>query len=301
MKNYNIFVLSALVALSSSCKPTSTSNIKIPAIEVQGHRGDRGHFPENSLQAFRSAIDKGADVIELDVVISQDKKVVVSHEPFMSSEYVLLPDGTSLTRKTERAYNLYLMPYDSIRKFDIGSKGNVHFPEQQKMKAYKPLLSEMIDDMEAYCAKNRKDKPVRYNIEIKSGTDQYGISQPQPDVFVDLVMKIVKEKGIEKKSNIQSFDPQILNVLHKKYPKIKIAFLTGDKGFAKNLAKLDFKPQIYSPHYGLVDQALKDSVKALHMRLIPWTVNEEKDIDRMIELQVDGIITDYPEKVLKKL
>ncbi|MNY35359.1 Glycerophosphoryl diester phosphodiesterase family protein [compost metagenome] len=67
------------------------------------------------------------------------------------------------------------------------------------------------------------------------------------------------------------------------------------------MAKLNFKPDIYSPHYGLVDQALKDSLKTLKMRLIPWTVNEEKDIDRMIELHVDGIITDYPERVLKKL
>lgn len=301
MKNYSILFLSALLIAASSCKPTNTSTAKIPAIEVQGHRGDRGHFPENSLEAFRSAIDKGADVIELDVVISKDRKVVVSHEPFMSSEYVLLPDGTPLTRKTERGYNLYLMPYDSIRKFDVGSKGNVHFPGQQKIKAYKPLLSELIDDMEAYSAKNRKNKPIRYNIEIKSGADQYDLSQPQPDVFVDLVMKVVKEKGIQSKINIQSFDPQILNALHKKYPNIKIAFLTGDKGLAKNLAKLNFKPEIYSPHYGLVDQALKDSLKTLKMRLIPWTVNEEKDIDRMIELHVDGIITDYPERVLKKL
>lgn len=301
MKNYSILVVSALLVLSSACKSTSTSNTKLPAIEVQGHRGDRGHFPENSLEAFRSAVDKGADVIELDVVISQDRKVVVSHEPFMSYEYVLLPDGTALTRKTERAYNLYQMPYDSIRKFDIGSKGNVHFPEQQKIKTYKPLLSELIDEMEAYSSKNRKDKPIRYNIEIKSGADQYDITQPQPDVFVNLVMKVVKEKGIQKKINIQSFDPQILNALHKKYPAVKIAFLTGDKGLAKNLAKLNFTPQIYSPHYGLVDQALKDSVKTLKMRLIPWTVNEEKDIDKMIELKVDGIITDYPERVIKKL
>lgn len=300
MKKYPAFLLIALVA-AASCKTTHTVTVKPSNIEVQGHRGDRGHFPENSLEAFHSAVDKGADVIELDVVISGDQKVVVSHEPFMSSEYVSLPSGMPVSREKEKSYNLYQMTYDSIRKFDIGSKGNVHFPEQQKFKAYKPLFSELIDDIEAYTTKHRPNKPVRYNVEIKSGADQYGKSQPQPDVFVAMVMEIVKKKGIQSRSNIQSFDPAILNVLHKKYPDITIAFLAGDKGLAKNLAKLDFKPQIYSPHYGQVNQALVDSVRKMNMRLIPWTVNDEKDIDKMIELKVDGIITDYPERVLKKL
>lgn len=301
MKKYPAFLLVACWAATSCNIAHNTATAKLSHIEVQGHRGDRGHFPENSLEAFRSAIDKGADVIELDVVISGDKKVVVSHEPFMSSEYVSLPNGMPVTREKERSYNLYQMPYDSIRKFDIGSKGNTHFPEQQKFKAYKPLFSELIDDMEAYTAKHRPGKPIRYNIEIKSGADQYDKSQPQPDVFVAMVMEIVKKKEIQNRSNIQSFDPAILNALHKKYPDVTIAILAGDKGLAKNLSKLDFKPQIYSPHYGQVNQALVDSVRKLNMRLIPWTVNDEKDIDKMIELKVDGIITDYPEKVIKRL
>lgn len=300
MKKYPAFLLVALL-LAASCKTTHPVNSKSTVIEVQGHRGDRGHFPENSLEAFHSAVDKGADVIELDVVISGDQKVVVSHEPFMSSEYVSLPNGTPITREKEKTYNLYHMTYDSIRKFDIGSKGNTHFPEQQRFKAYKPLFTELIDDIEAYTVKHRPNKPIRYNIEIKSGADQYGKSQPQPDVFVAMVMEIVKKKGIQHRSNIQSFDPVILNVLHKKYPDITIAFLAGDKGLLKNLAKLNFKPQIYSPHYGQVNEALADSVRKMDMRLIPWTVNDEKDIDRMIELKVDGIITDYPERVINKL
>lgn len=300
MKKYPAFLLVALL-LAASCKTTHPVNSKSTVIEVQGHRGDRGHFPENSLEAFRSAVDKGADVIELDVVISGDQKVVVSHEPFMSSEYVSLPNGMPITREKEKSYNLYHMTYDSIRKFDIGSKGNTHFPEQQKFKAYKPLFTELIDDIEAYTAKRRPNKPIRYNIEIKSGADQYGKSQPQPDVFVAMVMEIVKKKGMQHRSNIQSFDPVILNVLHEKYPDITIAFLAGDKGLLKNLAKLNFKPQIYSPHYGQVNEALADSVRKMDMRLIPWTVNDEKDIDRMIELKVDGIITDYPERVINKL
>ncbi len=300
MRTYKAYFFILLLAAICSCKPADTKEQKTPAIEVQGHRGDRGNFPENSLEAFISAINKGADVIELDIVVSKDKKVVVSHEPFMSSLYVLKPDGTSISKQEEKSYNLYLMNYDSIRKFDIGSKGNSHFPEQKKIKTYKPLLSDLIDSLENYTAKN-KLRPIRYNIEIKSDVNEYDKSQPKPDFFVAMVMKIIEEKGIGKRINIQSFDPILLNALHKKYPAVKVAFLTGDKGLKKNLAKLDFMPQIYSPHYDLVNAPFVDSVRTMKMRLIPWTVNAEKDIDRMIELKVDGIITDFPEKVLKKL
>ena len=269
-------------------------------IEVQGHRGDRGNFPENSVPAFISAVKKGADVVELDVVISKDKKVIVSHESFMSSQYMLDSEGNPITKEKEKSYNLYEMTYDSIRKFDGGSKGNTAFPMQQKQKTYKPLLSEVIDNVEEFIAKNNL-KPVRYNIEIKSEKSDYGKRQPEPEAFTDLVMKIIKEKRVEKKINIQSFDPTVLNVMHKRYPKTKIAYLVGEGSIAKNLSLLDFKPEIYSPHYKLLNQTEVDSLRLMKMKIIPWTVNDDKAIDNMIQLQVDGIITDYPENVLQKL
>jgi len=299
MKNYHILLITTAFAIALSCKSKSPEEHK-NYVEVQAHRGDRGYFPENTLPAFYSAIDKGAAVIELDLVISKDKKVVVSHDTFMHSAYISWPDGNPVTKEEEKRSNLYQMAYDSIRSFDAGFRTNPAFPDQKSMKSYKPLLSEMIDSIENYIVKNNKQR-IRYNIEIKSGAGDYGIKQPKPEEFTDLVLKVIQEKKIEKHCNVQSFDPQILNALHKKAPKIVIALLTGDKGLDKNLAKLNFKPQIYAPHYGLVNQALLDSVKNRNMKIIPWTVNENKDIERMISLKVDGIITDYPERVIEKL
>ncbi|MNQ22588.1 Glycerophosphoryl diester phosphodiesterase precursor [compost metagenome] len=270
------------------------------AVEVQGHRGDRGNFPENTIPAFLSAVKKGAAVIELDVVISKDQKVVVSHETFMSAQYMSDSAGNPIAKEKEHSYNLYEMTYDSIKRFDSGSRGNAGFPGQQKMKTYKPLLSEVIDSVEHYIKANRL-KPVRYNIEIKSEKADYGKRQPEPEVFSAMVMKIIIEKGIEKKMNIQSFDPLLLNVFHKKYPKPAIAFLVGEGALTENLAKLDFMPEIYSPNYKLLNKNQMDALRALKMKVIPWTVNEDAAIERMLALQVDGIITDYPEKVLKKL
>lgn len=301
LKAYLAITLAAgMIACKSDRKTEEVTETETAKIEVQGHRGDRGNFPENTIPAFLSAVKKGADVLELDVVISKDGKVVVSHEPFMSSVYVTTPEGDSITKENERSYNLHLMTYDSIKKFDTGSKGNKNFPEQQKMNTYKPLLSEMIDTVESYIKANNL-KPVRYNIEIKSDVKEYGNSQPQPSDFVDMVMQVVNEKGLAERINIQSFDPAPLNILRKKYPKITIAFLTGEPGIDKNLSQLDFVPEIYSPHYNLVNKAFTDSIKAKNMRLIPWTVNNPEDIDRMLELKVNGIITDYPERVLNKL
>ena len=123
--------------------------------------------------------------------------------------------------------------------------------------------------------------------------------QPQPDDFVNLVMQIIVEKNMEHRVNIQSFDPTILNILHKKYPEIEIAYLVSKGSIQNNLKHLDFKPNIYSPNFKLIsNQQSVDSLKAMVIKVIPWIVNEEADIKQQMQLQVDGIITDYPERVI---
>lgn len=269
-------------------------------LEVQGHRGDRGSYPENTLPSFYSALEKGVDVLELDVVVSKDRKVVISHEPFMFSRYMLDSKGDTIAKADERKYNFFEMSYDSIRKFDAGSKGNKFFPQQQKMKTYKPLLREMIDSVEKFISENDLDR-IRYNIELKSGKVLYGNYQPYPEEFVDLVMDVVKEKKIETYSNIQSFDVRILNYLHHAYPQMETGYLVSTTGIQKNLDKLIFKPDSYNPYFGLVrSKELVDSIHGMDMKLIPWTVNEHEDIERMINLGVDGLITDYPERAIEK-
>ena len=271
------------------------------AMEVQGHRGDRGNFPENSIPAFISAVKKGVDVLEMDVVISADKKVVVSHEPYMASEYMLTPEGKPVLAGQEEDFNIFRMDYDSVLKFDGGSAGNLSFPRQQKMKTHKPLFSEVIDSVENYI-RYHKLKSVGYNIELKSQPENYGTYQPFPEEFIDLVIEQVKTKGVEDKIVIQSFDARLLNLLRKKYPEIPISFLVGNGSLVENLSRLDFKPEIYSPDYVLLKNKKNvDSIKALGMKVIPWTVNEKRYIKQMIRFQVDGIITDYPERMLDQL
>lgn len=306
MKNFKLLLYGFLL-LGISCRPkteqktVSMQAAKEPVIQVQGHRGERGNLPENTIPAFLSALHKGVEVLELDVVISRDKQVVVSHEPFMSSLYVQTPAGDSIPKSEEKSYNLYEMDYDSIRRFDTGSKVNKNFPQQRKMKTYKPLLSEVIDRVEHEINSNNL-KPVNYNIEIKSVSEEYGISQPEPEVFVELVMQVVKDKKIENRINIQSFDVLPLEIMHREYPEIILSYLVEAGGFEENMTLLSFTPQIYSPYYKLVtDVSVVEAVHAKKIQLIPWTVNKKEDIKRMIDFGVDGIISDYPERVIEEL
>ncbi len=299
-----LFIFYLLIISCENSKKTKNpleNPFQASEIQVQGHRGERGLMPENSIPGFIAAINDGTDIIEMDLVISKDHQVVVSHEPFMSSVYVLKPSGESISKAEEKNYNFFQMSYDSIRKFNIGLKGNSSFPEQQKISAYKPLLSEVIDSVESYIKTNNL-KPVGYNIELKSDKKEYGFSQPQPQDFVKMVMEVLEKNKIQGPVNIQSFDPEILKAMHQFYPDMKLAYLVYKEGIQKNLEELDFVPQIYSPSYTLVkSKVFVDSIKALNMELIPWTVNDTVAIRKMINLNVDGIITDFPFRVKKEL
>jgi len=274
------------------------------SIDRQGHRGCRGLMPENTIPAFIEALKYNVNTLELDVVISKDKKVVVSHEPYMNHIICLDPDGNEIEEKEAVNHNLFLMDYDEIKKYDCGQKFHPTYPEQKKMDAYKPLLSEMIEAVENYVSEN-KLSPPKYNIEIKCQEKYEGKYHPNHKEFTDLVVAVIKEKKVIDRCNLQSFDMNTCRYIHEKYPNIALAFLTDKiKSPKKQIKKLGFKPEIYSPYFKLLT---KKRVKYLHkkgIKAICWTVNETADMEKMIELDVDGIITDYPnrlEEVLGKL
>lgn len=266
-------------------------------IDVQGHRGCRGLFPENSIPAFQKALDLGVTTLELDLVISKDEKVVVSHDPFMNHEIALDINGKTISEAEEKSFNLYKMTYDSIKKYDCGSKPHPKFPEQQKIKTYKPLLEEVID-----LAENHSKQTILYNIEIKSLPAWDLVYTPKVEEFVALVLDIIKVKGIENRVTLQSFDIRTLEEVKIKAPSMVISLLVDEfESITFKLKSLSFKPEIISPYYKLIT---KKRVKRLHkkeLKVIPWTLNDEKDIKAMIDFKVDGIISDYPDRLIKIL
>ncbi len=272
------------------------------AYDLEGHRGCRGLMPENTVPAFLKALSLGVNTLEMDVVISQDGQVVVSHEPYMNADFCIRPDGVPVTKSEQKMLILYKMPYAEIKKYDTGSNGNARFPEQQKQETCKPLLSDVIAAAEAYRAENKLPL-FGYNIELKSEADQYDESQPQPAPFCKLVNAVLETAKIEPaRIVIQSFDFAILQewnrqIAAKKVLAVRLSALVENiRGVAHNLKKLGFKPAIYSPNYQLIG---RESIAELHQQgieVIPWTVNTPADMRRMLELGVDGLITDYPDR-----
>lgn len=269
--------------------------------EIQGHRGSRGLMPENTIPAFKKAIDLGVHTLELDVVISKDKKVVVSHDPFFNPNCTTDPSGKFITKENQG--NLYQLTYEEIKKYDVGLRGNKDYPEQQKVAVYKPLLEDMIRESEKY-AKAKGVKPLKYNIEIKSEEKEYDISQPKVEEFSDLVYKIIIKQLPPERVTLQSFDYNVLKfwnkqVEQKKYKPITLSALIEpfDNNDVKfNLEKLGFKPQIWSPYFA---QATEKRVKELHelgIKVIPWTVNKREDMEKIKAVGCDGLITDYPDR-----
>jgi glycerophosphoryl diester phosphodiesterase len=265
--------------------------------DKQGHRGCRGLMPENTIAAMKTALDLGVTTLELDVVITKDKQVVLSHEPWFDHQITTKSDGTHIPSSEERNYNIYGMTYDEVRKFDVGIKPHPRFPRQQKIRAVKPLLSDLLDSVQQYMITSRRPHPF-FNIETKSKPSGDNIFHPAPAEFVELLMAVIKEKGIEDRVIIQSFDFRTLRYLHQKYPHIKTSVLI-DAGDSRTLPEvwstLGFMPSIYSPHYTLVSRQIIEGCHRNNIRIIPWTINTKKQIERFREMGVDGVITDYPE------
>lgn len=265
--------------------------------DKEGHRGCRGLMPENTLPAFKKAIELGVTTLEMDAVISKDKKVVLSHEPFFNHEITTQPDGAFINGNEERSFNIYEMTYSQIKQFDVGSKPHPRFPKQQKIKIHKPLLADVIDFAEAY-TRELSLPPVQYNIETKSLPETDEVFHPKPAEFVDLLMEVINKKKIEQRVIIQSFDIRTLQYLHSKYPLIRTSYLfepPSDRSLAQQIAELGFIPTIYSPDHTIVTPLLVEECKQMGMQLIPWTVNDIKTMQELKQMGVDGLISDYPD------
>lgn len=277
----------------------SNKNSVPQKFNLEGHRGCRGLMPENTVPAMLKAIDLDVNTLEMDVVISADKKVVVSHEPFFNHEITTLRDGETIEAKNEWQYNIFHMTYDSVKLYDVGLKPHPRFPSQQKLKVLKPLLADLIDAVEAYCI--QKNHPeIFYNIEIKSLDLTDNVYHPAPEEYADLVMKVIDDKKITNRVTIQSFDVRSLKIVSQKYPAVKLSLLidVGNQiplNDFKNI--LGFKPNIISPDYSLVTKEVINSLHEQNTQVIPWTVNDIEAAKKLYQMGVDGIITDYPDRI----
>jgi glycerophosphoryl diester phosphodiesterase len=302
MKNFTLRIALMAVLISAlqflACKATQRKPLEnIPNnFDWQGHRGCRGIMPENTVQAFIKALDyPEVTTLELDLAVSKDKQLIVSHEPWFSATICQLPNGDSIPHTAETRHLIYERTVAEIRDYDCGSRPNPRFPQQERMRAYKPTLREVVEAVRQHLGNQRT---IRWNIEIKSAPDYDGYKTPPIAEFVEIVIKEVRALGIEKSCTLQSFDTRPLIILHQKAPELQLAYLIENTApMEDNMAKLGFVPQIYSPYYLMVDKKLVQKCHDRGMKIIPWTVNDVTAMRQLIQLGVDGIITDYPNKI----
>ncbi|MFY0651213.1 MAG: glycerophosphodiester phosphodiesterase [Cyclobacteriaceae bacterium] len=296
---FPLLCLSVLGIISLNSCSQKKEPVKPKSVDIQGHRGARGLMPENTIPSFLEALKVGVNTLELDLAVTKDMELLVSHEPYMNSTFCLDPEGNEIAKEDELSYNIYQMSYQEIKSFDCGTKAHTRFPEQQKFKVKKPLLKKVVDAVDIFL-EEEEGRKVKYNIEIKSSPKGDNTYHPIPSEYSDLVYDFIQENMKSKSLNVQSFDFRILQYFHSTYPDIELAVLIGnDKSINENLNELGFIPEIYSCDYKLLTES---DVSLLHekgMKVIPWTINESMDMKKMLDWGVDGIITDYPNRAME--
>ena len=291
-----ILILSFALLLTQ-CK-TLKHTTKIESIDIQGHRGCRGLLPENTVPAFLHALDLGVNTLELDVVVTKDKVVVVSHEPFLNHEICRDLDGNPISKKEEKSFNIYQLTFEELTKYDCGLSAHPKYPEQKNIAVSKPSLEEMILAAERHANLNNREAPL-YNIEIKRTKEGDLSYHPDYKEFTELTMEVILKNKIEDRTTVQCFDLEVLQYLKEAYPnQDQVLLIANNNDPLKNIRDLGHTPEVYSPYFKLVDANLVAFCKEQEMKLIPWTVNEVVDMKKMIALGVDGIITDYPNRLI---
>ena len=293
---YTRLLLLFFCIATTSCSIIPADNPKEVDFELHGHRGARGLAPENTIPAFRKAVLFNVHSLELDIVVSKDSQIVISHEPSFNPVFTTLPNGLPLSTSAAKAYNFYKMNYDEIRRFDVGLRIHPDFPEQETQAVFKPTLKEMVLDIDSFTDSLGK-KRVHFNIDIKSSSSGYDINVPNPQKFIRLLLDLIKELGIHQRCIVQSFDLEVLKELHLQDPSITISVLTTNKPTVDQLIEsLGFTPAIWAPSYFGLTRATVQTYHRKNIRVIPWTVNESRYMENLIAIGVDGLITDYPNR-----
>jgi len=277
MRLFQVGVISVILAIAAGTFPMSAATS--PRIQVQGHRGARAVLPENSLPAFRYAIQNGADVIELDVLLTRDDVPVVVHDPVLNPAICSGP-GDGIVRK---------MTLAELRLWDCGARPNPEFPKQ------KPIPGTRIPTLEEVLAL-AAEGDFLFNIEIKVDGDD-----PAPELSARLVLEAVKRAKLESRVIIQSFDFRALHAVRELDPGIPLAALWSGKSRDFVEIARQAGAQIFAPYYHLIETDQVEKAHRAGLKIIPWTVNDPADWDRMIEAGVDGIITDDPSGLIAHL
>jgi len=262
-------------------------------IEVQGHRGARAVLPENTLAAMDYALAIGVDTLELDLAVTKDNILVLSHDPVLNKTLCRGPKGKKLTKDIV----IYNLTSKELQSYNCAGIKNPRFPKQVADKSQKiPSLREVFDLVKY--SKHKAAKKVKFNVETKIVPNLPEIS-PKPKAFAQLIVELAKEYKWQSRVIIQSFDYRSLKAAKKIAPHIKVAALTGEIYPVELVKMLQAIPaDIWSPNLKWLNKTMVKKVQNAGMKVIPWTANTKEEWHALIDKGVDGIITDDPKELM---
>ncbi len=283
------------------------------AFDLQAHRGGRGLLPENTLAAFENAIRLGVTTLELDIAITADGVAVISHDPYINPALARTPDGKWLDGPGPLIKSL---PLAQVQSYEIGRLNPEHaygkgFATQQPRDGQRiPTLAALFQRVKDLGAND-----IQFDIETKIFPNKPGDTLP-PEEFVPKLLAVIREAGMTRRVMIQSFDWRTLALVQTQEPGMRTVYLTIQSRTSNNVAdpawtagrmQRDYPSvahmvkaaggTIWSPNYNNIDQEAVKSARALGLQVIPWTVNEVADMRRLMDWGVDGIISDYPDRL----
>jgi glycerophosphoryl diester phosphodiesterase len=307
----------ALVTLLVTLSAVSSS-----AFDLQGHRGARGLAPENTLPGFARALAIGVSTLELDVGVTRDGIVVVHHDLRLNPDIARGPDGRWLRAPTPAIHEL---SFHDLQRYDVGrirpgSDYSRRFPRQRRMDGVRiPALDSLFD-----LSRHAGHPGVRFNIEAKISPLAPGDTLP-PDAFARALIGAVRAAGMQERVTVQSFDWRTLATVQREAPEIGTAYLSAQRDWLDNVgagqaagspwtagvqhADHGSVPRmvkaaggrVWSPYFGDLTRDLIVEAKSLGLKVVAWTVNDRAEMERLIEWNVDGIITDYPDLLREAL
>ena len=300
-----------------------TTLAELPAFDLQGHRGARGLFPENSLPGFEAALALGVTTLEMDLGMASDGILVVHHDRRLDPRRTRDGSGAWIG---EPAVPLIELSLAELQEFDIG---RIHpeddyaaqFSEQQAMDGVSiPSLRQVLERTEALSAGK-----IRYNLETKISPLDPGGS-PAPDAMAAALVRVIEAYGLTERASVQSFDWRSLAAVHELAPEIVTVYLTAEQPWLDNLQRnrpgvspwldgldldrLQLVPAqaiknlgglVWSPYFRDLREADLHEAQSIGLKVVAWTVNDPHDMRSLVELGIDGIITDYPDRLRKVL
>ncbi len=292
--------------------------MKSKLFDLQGHRGARGLLPENTLPGYEAALQIGVSTLELDVGVSSDGVVVISHDRALNPEITRDAQGQWLAAPIL----VNSLSFAQLQSYDVGrinpaSAYATRFPHQDARDGTRmPALAQLFERM--------RHTPLHFNIETKISPEK-PTETVSPVEFVEALLAVVQQHSMQERVIVQSFDWRTLQLVHQRAPGVRTACLTAQQPWTDNITHKgpntshwtgnvraqDYSDvpsmvkaagsSIWSPYFGDITPALVSQAQALGIKVVPWTVNSAQEVDAVINMGVDGLISDYPNIALERL